>query len=247
MAEQPAAAIAGAEAAARRPLAGHQPPQQALAQHQQQRQATGQGQPPPPATGGCNRGIERHQPLMAGAEQGHQQQGGEQVGRHHGGGQQLQHREGAEAGLYRHQQHTQHGQRRLPGRQLAAPPQAGGRQHQQAHAHHKGIEAVEPFQEHLQVHLPARQQRAVAEGPVGTGQACLHHPGGPTDRHQGDQGDQQVGGQTGQPRLQKRGRGRPAGITIGDGSAGLSLQGWGNHRTPRLAIDVKLTMATRHA
>ena len=54
---------------------------------------------------------------------------------------------------------------------------------------------MEPLQKNLDVHLAAGQELAVAKGPVWTGQARLHHPGGTAYAHQGHQGHYQVGGQ----------------------------------------------------
>ena len=54
---------------------------------------------------------------------------------------------------------------------------------------------MEPLQKNLDVHLAAGQELAVAKGPVLTGQARLHHPGGSANAHKGHQGHYQVGGQ----------------------------------------------------
>ena len=51
---------------------------------------------------------------------------------------------------------------------------------------------MKPFQENLDIHLPARQKRAVAERPVRTGESGLHHPGCTTDDNEGNNGDHKV-------------------------------------------------------
>ena len=142
---------------------------------------------------------------MDATEQQDQQQGRAQVGRHRGGGEQTGHRERPEPALEHHQQQ---GQARRPGQpagQPGAPPPGQGEEHQQGYPHQEGIKPVEPLQEHLQVHAPARQEGSITKRPVGTGQPCLHHTGGPTDHHQGHQGDHQMGGEQPQPCLQTRG------------------------------------------
>ena len=65
-------------------------------------------------------------------------------------------------------------------------------------SNHKGIQAVEPFQEHLDIHLLARQKAAVAEGPIGTGQTGLHDPGCPANRYQRHKSDHQMGREQGE-------------------------------------------------
>ena len=57
---------------------------------------------------------------------------------------------------------------------------------------------MKPFQEDLEVHLTPRQQRAVTQRPVRTGQTGLHDAGGTTDHHQRDQGHHQMRSQLGQ-------------------------------------------------
>ena len=132
---------------------------------------------------------------MADAEQGDQQQGGGQVGGDDAGGQQQGHGQGPEGALEGHQNKTGPAQPRQPLGQLLPFDHRRGCQHQHAHAHDKGIKPVKPLQKNLQVHLATGQEAAVTEGPVRTGQAGLHHPGGATDDHQGDKGDDEVGGQ----------------------------------------------------
>ena len=172
------------------------------------------------------------------------------MSRYHCAWQQLQHSESTEPPLNRHQQNAGRGERRQPGGQLTPLPPAHRCEHQQAHPDHKGIEAVKPFQKNLQVHLAARQQRAVTEWPVRAGKAGLHHAGGATDPHQGDQRHQQMGGKGGQPGAQSRGGARFADgrdMARSDCSEGFSLQWWGRHHSPLSAMDVTLTTAINHA
>ena len=110
------------------------------------------------------------------------------------GGQQQGHGQGTEGTLERHQKKTGPAEPGQPAGQLLAFEHRRGRQHQHAETHDKGIEPVKPLQKNLQVHLATGQEAAVTKGPIGTGQAGLHHPGGAADHHKGYEGDDEVGG-----------------------------------------------------
>jgi hypothetical protein len=66
---------------------------------------------------------------------------------------------------------------------------------EQGDTNNKGIQAVEPLQKHLEIHLPPWKQAAVAERPIRTGQSCFHDTGCPSNHHKGDQSDDQVSGE----------------------------------------------------
>jgi hypothetical protein len=130
------------------------------------------------------------------------------MGRDRAWREQAQNREGAEGPLEGHKAKGEAGGPGEPDGQIPASQQAEGYHHQQGEAHQEGIEAVEPLQEDLKIHLPPWQQTAVTERPVWTGQAGFHDPGGASDRHQGDQGDDQMAKQQAEALKQRRGRGR---------------------------------------
>ena len=108
------------------------------------------------------------------------------------------HGEGPQGSLEGHQGQGEAGDPRQPGGQPSTEGYPHANENQQGHPHHKGIQAVEPFQEDLDIHLLARQKAAVTEGPIWAGQTRFHHPGGPANRHQRHQGHNQMGGQQGE-------------------------------------------------
>ena len=116
------------------------------------------------------------------------------MGRHQRGGQEMGHGEGPQGSLEGHQSQGQGGNPRQPGRQPPTEGHTHANENQQGHANHKGIQAVEPFQEDLDVHLLARQKAAVTEGPIWACQTRFHHPGGPSNRHQRHERHNQMGG-----------------------------------------------------
>ena len=132
------------------------------------------------------------QALRQPTEEGNKRQSQRQMSCHHTRGQKLGHRQSTQSSLHGHQDHQACRQPGQPWRQL--PPQERCRH---SH-HHKGdtddesVKAVKPLQKHLNIHLATRQKRAEAQGPVGTGQAGLHHPGRPTDHHQSNNGNHKV-------------------------------------------------------
>ncbi len=182
MGAEPVAALSQAKAATRGPLGGHQGTGDALAIDQQARDS---GQPEG-AAGARPQGDWLEQ-LRRCAEQGHQQQGCGQMGGDDVKAQQLRHGQRTKGALGRHQQQGRTAEPGQPAGLRRPLQQRDGQQHHQPDANQKGIEAVKPLQEHLEVHLTRRQQRPVAKGPVRAGQSSFHHAGGATD---GDERDQ---------------------------------------------------------
>ena len=123
-------------------------------------------------------------------------------------------RKGTEQALAGHQDQQGSAGPGTPGGEILTSPEAPAREHQQAQADQKGVQAVKPLQEDLEVHLATRQEHPVAERPVGTGQTSLHHPRGTTDRHQGDQGDHEVAADPREPLINQ---GEAAGPVMGSG------------------------------
>ena len=76
--------------------------------------------------------------------------------------------------------------------------------HNQGDADNKGIQAMEPFQKNLEIHLAPGKEGAEAQGPVRTGQPCLHHPRCSTDDDESDQGDDEVSRQKSQTPTDRR-------------------------------------------
>jgi hypothetical protein len=62
----------------------------------------------------------------------------------------------------------------------------------QGDAYNKGIKAVEPLQEHLEIHLAPGQQASVTKRPIRTGQPRFHYTGCASYHHKGNQSHNQV-------------------------------------------------------
>lgn len=127
------------------------------------------------------------------------------MGSHQRGSQQVGDGEGPECALHDHKGESQTADGGQPGGQSMPFQQACAAQHHQGHAHHEGIQAMEPFQKDLDVELASRKPLAVTERPVRAGQTGLHHPGCAADHHKGEGCDHEMGGERGQADAQGRG------------------------------------------
>ena len=114
------------------------------------------------------------------------------MGRHHTGRQQLKHGESTEATLERHHQHQQNTDPGEPSGKPLSPCHGDDGHHQQCDADDEGVKTMKPLQENLDVHLPAWQERSVAERPVRTGETSLHHACRTTDDNECNNGDHKM-------------------------------------------------------
>ena len=136
---------------------------------------------------GCRAGLAEalgHQRVRQQAEE--EQHRHRQVTAHHRGIEQLPHREGPEQHLGREQGHRQERQPAQARPQRAAGEGPAG-ERQDHHAHRQREQAMEPFDEHVELH--GRDEAPLAERPVGTGEAGAGgaHHGAHDDAGEGEQ------------------------------------------------------------